>query len=201
MSGSSYPLRIQQLIAFFSKLPGIGRRSAERMAFGVLNWSDDDLAAFAENLGTLHQVIHPCKVCGNFSEEDVCPICQDNTRNHSVICVVEHPSQITVFEKSGCFNGLYHVLGGKLSPLTGRGPEALRITELRQRLESGKIAELILATSPDVEGEATAHFLAQEFADMNIPVSRIASGVPVGSDLNFADAATLSIAISARRRI
>ena len=197
----TYPSSIQRLIAYFTKMPGVGRRSAERLAMSMLKWSGPDLAGFAEVLANLKMTIRPCKVCGNLAEGDLCELCQDMTRQRDVICVVEQPSQILTIENSGCFRGMYHVLGGRLAPLSGKGPSDLRIGELHRRASEGGVRELIIATSPDVEGEATAHYLAREFGALGLTVSRIASGVPVGTDLNYADAATLSIAISARRRM
>ena len=195
----AYPISLQRLISYFSKLPGIGKRSAERMALAALKWPDNELAGFSDALGTIHQAIHPCKICGNLAEDELCPICQDDTRMKNIICIVEQPSQIIVFENAGCFRGRYHVLGGKLSPLSGVGPDKLRLRELQERITAGGISELIIATSPDVEGEATAHYLANEFSSQGLSITRIAAGVPVGSDLSYADAATLAIAINARR--
>ena len=198
---SAYPPALQRLTAYFSRLPGIGKRTAERLALSCMDWPEADLQGFAESLGTLRSRIRRCSICGNLSEEEICTICRDGQRHRNVICVVEQPSQLMVLENSGCFRGLYHVLGGKLSPLSGKGPEDLRIKELRARLVEGTVAELIVATSPDVEGEATAHYLAQEFADLPVRITRIASGVPIGSDLTYADAATLSIAMGSRRTL
>ena len=195
----AYPISLQRLIGYFSKLPGVGKRSAERLALAALKWPENELAGFADALGTIREHIHPCRVCGNLAEEELCPICQDATRTKSIVCVVEQPTQIIVLENAGCFRGLYHVLGGKLSPLSGVGPDNLRFRELRERVAAGGISELIVATSPDVEGEATAHYLADEFSSQDISITRIAAGVPVGSDLTYADAATLAIAINARR--
>jgi len=179
---AAYPPALQRLSAYFSRLPGIGRRTAERLALACMDWTEADLQGFSETLGTLKSRIRRCSVCGNLSEEETCSICRDEQRQRNVICVVEQPSQLMVVENSGCFRGLYHVLGGKLAPLSGKGPEDLRIKELRSRL-------------------ATAHFLAQEFADLPIRITRIASGVPIGSDLTYADAATLAIAIGSRRTL
>ena len=198
---AAYPPALQRLAAYYSKLPGIGRRTAERLALASMDWTEADLQGFAETLGTLKSRIRRCVVCGNLSEDETCEICRDGQRQRNVICVVEQPSQLMVVENSGCFHGQYHVLGGKLAPLSGKGPEDLRIKELRERLIGGEVTELILATSPDVEGEATAHFLAQELADLPIRITRIASGVPIGSDLTYADAATLAIAIGSRRTL
>ena len=198
---SGYPAEIQRVMELFSRLPGIGKRTAERLTFAVLEWPEDQIRRFGEELSHLRERVAYCSQCGNFSEDDLCAICMSTDRQRDVICVVEHATEIPVIENSGSFRGLYHVLGGKLVPLEGKGPETLRITELRERLQNGGVGELIVATSPDVEGEATAHFLAEEFADLPVTVSRIAAGVPVGSDLSYADAATMARALGGRRSI
>ena len=198
-SDSTYPKPLEQLITLFRRLPGIGRRTAERLALSLLDWSEGDLIQFGQVVGTLRERVLTCSVCGNLSDAELCRICAAHNRDRSVICVVEHAAQIAVIENSARYRGLYHVLGGKLMPLEGKGPEDLRVEELRERLADGTVKELIIATSPDVEGEATAHFVAEEFAETGVTVSRIASGVPVGSDLSFADSATMAIAIDGRR--
>lgn len=194
----SYPLPLQRLIGYFSRLPGVGRRSAERLALSVLGWEQSSLDGFSEALSGIREAIHPCSICGNLSEHDTCSICQDTSRSRNLICVVEQPTQIMAFENAGMYHGLYHVLGGKLSPLTGKGPDDLRIHELQERIARGGITELIIATSSDVEGEATAHYLAHECAAEGLRISRIAAGLPVGADVNYADAATLTIALNGR---
>ncbi|MDD4097626.1 MAG: recombination mediator RecR [Lentisphaeria bacterium] len=196
-----YPEALNHVIAGFSRLPGIGRRTAERLTLAVMNWPPEQLADFGAALAELHQKVHPCAVCGNLTDQQTCAICQDESRQQDLICVVEQASQVAVLETSSCFHGLYHVLGGKLSPLNGKGPADLRLAELQQRLRQKPVAELIIATSPDVEGEATAHFIADMLADLPVTISRTAAGVPVGSDLNFADAATLAMAINGRRKL
>lgn len=198
---SSYPLPLQRLIGYFARLPGVGRRSAERLALSVLGWEQPNLEGFAESLSSIHEAIHPCSICGNLSEHDICHICQDTTRTRNLICVVEQPTQVIAFENAGMYHGLYHVLGGKLSPLSGKGPDDLRIHELQDRIAKGGISELIIATSSDVEGEATAHYLAHECAAEGLRISRIAAGLPVGADVNYADAATLTIALNGRRTL
>ncbi|MFA6931374.1 MAG: recombination mediator RecR, partial [Lentisphaeria bacterium] len=145
--------------------------------------------------------IKACSCCGNYSESELCPLCCSAQRQQNLICVVETASQIAVIENSNAYRGLYHVLGGKLSPLNGKGPADLHIEKLRERLQSKQISELILATSPDMEGEATAHFLAEEFRSLPIQISRIASGIPAGADLSYADAATLNLAMNGRRKV
>jgi len=196
-----YPEALHHIIACFSRLPGIGRRTAERLAIAIMSWPEEHLADFGTALCELRQRVHPCAICGNFTETPTCAICQDETRQRGLLCVVEHASQVMALENSACFHGLYHVLGGKLSPLSGKGPDDLRLAELQERLRQQPITELIIATSPDLEGEATAHFLAEEFRGMPILISRIASGIPAGADLSYADAATLNLALNGRRKL
>jgi len=196
-----YPQPLEELIGQLRRLPGIGARTAERLALALLEWPEADAQAFAQMLATLHARLHPCQQCGNLADAPLCRICADPRRQPALVCVVETAAQIPVIERCGSFRGLYHVLGGRLAPLDRRGPEQLRLGELRQRLASGAIRELILATSSDVEGEATAAYLAMEFKRPGLVISRIAAGVPVGADLGFADPATIAIALSARRTL
>ena len=195
------PKALQHLAEKLNRLPGIGKRTAERLALALLEWPEDQLAALGEDLQKLRQRIKPCTCCGNYSEQELCQFCSSANRQQNLICVVETASQIAVIENSNAYRGLYHVLGGKLSPLTGKGPDDLRIRELRERLQNNSVSELILATSPDLEGEATAHFLAEEFRDLPILITRIASGIPAGADLSYADAATLNLALNGRRKL
>ena len=198
-SRNSLPMPLQRLAETLSRLPGVGRKTAERLSVSLLDWPDEVLTQFGNDLINLKSLVRPCQCCGNFTEEELCPICLAPDRQREVICVIEHPTQIAVIEGTGCYRGLYHVLGGKLSPLNGKGPESLRLAELRHRLEDGVVRELILATSSDVEGEATAHYLAQEFAREGLKITRIAAGLPAGSDLAYADGATLALALAGRR--
>ncbi len=197
---SSMPKALQQLAEQLNRLPGIGKRTAERLSLALLEWPEAQLATLGENLQKLRQQIKPCTCCGNYAENEHCTICSSPNRQQNLICVVENASQIAVIEGSNAYRGLYHVLGGKLSPLNGKGPADLRIQELRIRLQNSLVSELIIATSPDLEGEATAHFLAEEFREIPILISRIASGIPAGADLSYADAATLNLALSGRRK-
>jgi len=197
-SSSAYPEALEQIISVFSRLPGIGRRTAERLTLALLDWPQESLDAFSENIRNLKNRIKYCKRCGNFTEGELCTICQDQDRTAKVICVVEEATQIPIIEKAGCFKGQYHVLGGRLIPLEDIGPENLRIDELHQRIKEQAVEEIILATSSDVEGEATASYLGQELSRHHIKISRIASGVPVGADLNYADSATIAMAINKR---
>jgi recombination protein RecR len=187
------------LIRHFRRLPGIGRRTAERLALALLDWRDEELRLFGDEIAALRERIVDCQTCGNLSDGPSCAICRAANRDTEKVCVVELAAQIPMIESSGSYRGLYHVLGGRIVPLEGKGPEDLRIDELHKRVEGGAVQELILATSPDVEGEATASFLAAEFEKYAIRITRIASGVPVGADLSYADAATLAMAIHARR--
>ncbi len=200
-SDSGYPQPIQELVAFLRRLPGIGSRTAERLTLALLEWPEQDLTQFGEALVTLRERICACEVCGNLADTPRCRICRASDRDTARLCVVETAAQIPVIEHSGCYRGLYHVLGGRLMPLEGRGPEDLRMAELHQRLAAGGFAELILATSPDVEGEATASFIAGDCAKYGVQVTRIAAGVPVGADLSFADSATIAMAMAGRRDI
>lgn len=198
---SSLPKALQNLAEQLNRLPGVGKRSAERLALALLQWPNEHLEQLAEDLQLLHERVRDCRCCGNYSEQELCPLCTSPARRREQVCVVENAAQIAVIEKSNAFQGLYHVLGGKLSPLKGKGPQDLRIKELAERLNNGGITELIIATSPDMEGEATAHYLAEEFAALPLTISRIASGIPAGADLSHADAATLSLAMRGRRNM
>ena len=195
-----FPPALEHLIAHLGRLPGVGRRTAQRLAFSMLGWKDADLASLSDDLAHLHERVKNCPSCGNYTDGGECAICASERRDRRQICVVEHASQIAVFEQTG-YNGLYHVLGGRLSPLSGVGPEALRIGELRERLHNGEVTELILATSPDVEGEATANYLAELCRNPDLSITRIASGIPAGADVGYADPATLSRALGGRQKM
>jgi recombination protein RecR len=199
--GDAYPEALRRLVAYLKRLPGIGGRTASRLALALLDWPEELLASFGKELASLRENVKWCHICGNLADGDTCRICLSANRDRTQICVVEVATQIPVFESSGGYRGLYHVLGGRLMPLEGMGPEDLRVEELRARLADGEVRELILATSPDVEGEATAHFLAAEFAGCDVSITRIAAGVPVGADLSYADAATMARALSGRRAL
>jgi len=196
---SPYPEPVEAMVATFRRLPGIGKRTAERLALALLEWPEEDLRRFGAGIAAFRERVLFCETCGNLADDRLCRICAAPNRDQELICVVEHASQIPVIESAGCYRGLYHVLGGRIVPLDGKGPEDLRIEELRRRLDAGAVQELILATSPDVEGEATAHFIAAEFAAHGVRTTRIAAGVPVGADLSFADSATMAMAMGGRR--
>lgn len=188
---------LQELIEEFARLPGIGRKSAQRLALHVLKQSRDDVIRMAKSLVSVKDRIRYCSVCCNITEQDPCVICASAKRDRSVICVVEEPSDVIALEKTNEFRGLYHVLGGSLSPLDGIGPEELKTRELVTRV-GGEVAEVILAMNPNVEGEATTIYLTRLLKPLGVKVSRIARGIPVGGDLEFADEATLSRALEGR---
>lgn len=190
---------LSRLIGELTKLPGIGRKTAERLAFFLLKEDESLSRGIAEALLDMRRNMKFCSVCFNMTEGDLCEICANPRRNRALICVVEEPKDIWAIEKSGSYDGVYHVLMGALSPLDGVGPENLRVRELLGRIEGGGIEELIIATDPNVEGDATALYIAKLVKPLGVPVTRIASGLPVGGDLEYADSVTLSKALSGRR--
>jgi len=189
---------LEQLAEHFAQLPGIGRKTAHRLAFYVLKMPQEEVEALANALLTVKEKIQYCSICSNITETDPCPICADAKRDRTLICVVEEPNDVLAIEKTNDFHGLYHVLGGALSPLDGIGPDDLKIKELLHRLSESSVAEIILALNPNVEGEATTLYLSKLLKPFGIKVTRIARGLPVGSDLEFADEATLSRALEGR---
>ncbi len=196
-----YEGAIQDLIDELGRLPGIGPKSAQRIAFHLLAADAADVERFAATLTRVKNDVKFCSVCGNVAESDVCRICSDVRRDPSVICVVEESKDVVAIERTREFRGRYHVLGGAISPIDGIGPEDLRIRELLTRLRDDVVTELILATDPNLEGEATATYLARMINPMGLTVTRLASGLPVGGDLEYADEVTLGRAFSGRRRV
>jgi recombination protein RecR len=193
---------IEQLTAELAKLPGIGRKTATRLTFHLLKQPRGALESLARALQNMAERVTPCSVCGNFSELDPCPICRDERRDGGIVCVVEEASDIDAIERSGEYRGLYHVLGGHLSPLDGVGPDDLHIDDLRRRIENGSgVREVIVATNPSMEGEVTATYLRGVLAPAGLQVTRIALGLPVGGDLEYADRSTIAQALSARREM
>lgn len=192
---------VQELIDELSRLPGVGPKSAQRIAFHLLQTEDDQARRLAQVLIEVKDRVRFCDVCGNVSEEDRCNICRDPRRAQNVICVVEESKDVQAIERTREFKGLYHVLGGAISPIEGIGPEQLRIKELMTRLGSTTIEEVIIATDPNLEGEATATYLTRMLSPLGIPVSRLASGLPVGGDLEYADEVTLGRAFEGRRTV
>ncbi len=192
---------LQRLIEQFERLPGIGKKSAARLAFYVLSKSDDEAKSFANAILEAKKSVHTCKVCQNITDKEVCDICIDPTRDKSVVCVVEDEKDVPPFEKTGEYKGLYHVLHGALSPLDGISPEDIKIKELLSRLSDGTVKEVIMATNPTVEGEATSSYISRLIKPMGIKITRLALGIPIGSDLEYADEVTLSHALNGRKEI
>ena len=196
-----YEGAVQDLIDELGRLPGIGPKGAQRIAFHLLATEPADVERLAATLMRVRNEVKFCTICGNVAEADVCRICSDTRRDPSVICVVEEPKDVVAIERTREFRGRYHVLGGAISPIDGVGPDDLRIRELLVRLRDDTVTELILATDPNLEGEATATYLARMVTPMGIAVTRLASGLPVGGDLEFADEVTLSQALEGRREM
>src|ERR671917_1550142 len=190
---------VQDLIDELGRLPGVGPKSAQRIAFHLLQADPVDVRRLAEVLVEVKDKVRFCAVCGNVAEQETCRICRDPRRDPTVICVVEEPKDVVAIERTREFRGRYHVLGGAISPIEGIGPDQLRIKELLARLADGSITELILATDPNLEGEATATYLARMIKPMGLKVTRLASGLPVGGDLEYADEVTLGRAFEGRR--
>jgi recombination protein RecR len=192
---------LDRLIQEFKRLPGIGQKSAQRLAFHILRASRDDVERFAHAVLDVKDRIGLCGICNNISDGETCLFCRDRTRDRSTICVVEEPHSILPIETTRQYRGLYHVLHGALSPLRGIGPEQLKLKNLLHRLEDGEVREIIVATNPNVEGEATAAYLSKLLKPLGLRVSRIAMGVPVGSDLDFADEVTMLKSLENRREM
>jgi len=196
-----YPEPISKLIDSFMKLPGIGPKTAARLAFHVLAMKEDTVLEFAKALVDVKRHIHYCTICGHITDTDPCYICKDERRDRTMICVVQDPKDVIAMEKMKEYNGLYHVLHGAISPMEGIGPEDIKIAELLARLQDEMIQEVILATDPNIEGEATAMYLSRLLKPTGIKVTRIAHGLPVGGDLEYADEVTLSKALEGRREL
>ncbi len=190
---------IQKLLDELERLPGVGPKSAQRIAYWILNADKATAMRLAEAIAEVKDKIRFCGQCFNYAEDDLCEICASTRRDRSIICVVSEPRDIPPIERTGVFSGVYHVLGGALSPMEGVGPEDLRVAELLGRLASEDVAEVVLATNPNIEGETTAAYLARLIKPIGVTVTRLASGLPVGGDLEFADEVTLSRALEARR--
>jgi recombination protein RecR len=192
---------VQDLIDEFGRLPGIGPKSAQRITFHILQTPNFDVSRLSDLLHDVREKVRFCEVCGNVSEQERCTICRDPRRDQTLICVVEDAKDVAAIERTREFRGLYHVLGGSISPIAGIGPDDLRIAQLMQRLADGTVQEVILATNPNLEGEATATYLSRLLISLEISVTRLASGLPVGGDLEYADEVTLGRAFEGRRSV
>jgi recombination protein RecR len=192
---------IDQLIAEFAKLPGIGRKTAQRLTFHLLQQSPEQASRLAAALSSVAERVRPCPECGNPTEDPMCSICADPRRDPTLLCVVEEASAVSVVERATQFQGRYHVLGGRLSPLDGVGPEALRLDRLVERVRPGQVREVILATNPSMEGEVTATYIQQLLAGLDVRVTRLARGLPMGGELEYVDGVTLAHALSARQEV
>ena len=185
----------------FAKLPGIGMKTAQRLSYFVMSMSDDEAKEFADAIIRAHKTVHSCKVCQNLTDKDVCPICSDTSRDFSTICVVEGPKDVSAIERTHEYNGVYHVLHGLISPIDGVSPDSLRIKELLSRVNNSEVKEVIMATNPTVEGEATAMYISRLLKPLSIKVTRLAFGLPVGGMLEYADEVTLFRAIENRNEM
>ncbi|CAN5750949.1 recombination mediator RecR [soil metagenome] len=192
---------VQRLVDELSRLPGVGRKTAQRLAFHLLAVDDADARRLAQSIHDLRDQVHPCRRCFNMTGSEECSICRDERRDPNVVCVVERPQDIPVVERTQEFRGRYHVLGGAISPINGVGPDQLHFAELKDRVANEDITELIAATNPTMEGDATAMYLAREFKPLGVLVTRLASGLPVGGDLDYADELTLGRALVGRMEL
>ena len=196
-----YAKPLNKLIAELSKLPGIGGKTAQRLAFHILSLDEPEAKALADAITEAKASMHYCSVCGNLTDGDICNVCADSARDHSIICVVESPRDVSAMERIREYKGVYHVLNGAISPMDGIGPEDINLRSLIVRLQENDVKEVILATNPNIEGEATAMYIARLVKPAGIKVTRIAHGLPVGGDLEYADEVTLSKAMEGRREL
>ena len=197
----TFPAALERLSEQFARLPGIGSKTAQRLACQVLSMPQEQAQEFADAILDAKRSIHTCPVCQNLTDEEMCPICADETRDHSTICVVAEPRDVIAMERSREYTGVYHVLHGVISPLNHVGPDDIRIRELLARLQDGSVQEVIMATNPDTEGEATAMYLSRLLRPIGVKVTRLAYGIPVGSQLEYADEVTLLRALEGRREM
>jgi len=195
-----YPKELEELIVLFKELPGIGQKGAERMVFQMLKWPDGKLKHFGKQISVLHDILKKCSICGNLCTEEICSICDDSKRDRCTICVLEDYTQVSSFEKS-YYKGLYHILGGKLSPLENRGADTLTIDLLINRINAGEINEVILALSLDIEGQATSIYIADLLKNSGVEITTLARGIPAGADISYANSATISAAVKGRVKL
>lgn len=196
-----YPASLNNLIESFKYLPGVGEKSAERMAFSVFDLDDEQIEQFSDSLKLLKEKIHACKICNTLTENELCNICNDMNRQRDVLCILEDTKNVFLFEKMAMFNGIYHVLGGLISPLDGINPEDIGLEKLVNRIKEEKFDEIIFAFKPSIEGETTALYIKKILEDMPITITRLASGVPMGADMEYIDSLTLERALTDRKEI
>lgn len=196
-----YPNSLQQLIDCLKMLPGIGEKNAERLAFSILKFDDEAINLFSDSIKMVKQKIRKCEICNNLTEEDKCEICKDNSRNNEVICVVENAKNLIIFEKANVYNGKYHVLEGLISPLEGINPEDIKINQLINRIKNENIKEVILALTPSIEGETTSAYIIKLLEGYDVSITKIASGIPVGADMEYLDPLTIARAMEGRNKI
>jgi len=196
-----FPAAMERLTEQFARLPGIGGKTAQRLAFHVLSLPAEEVEQFADAILVAKRTVHTCSVCQNLTDQEICSVCQDEERDHGLICVVAEPKDVVAMERAREFNGVYHVLHGVISPLNHVGPDDLRIRELLARVAQGNVREIIMATNPDTEGETTAMYLSRLLRPLEVKVTRLAYGIPVGSQLEYADEVTLLRALEGRREI
>lgn len=196
-----YPSSIRKLIDVFKYLPGIGEKTAERMAFSVINFDADKLKEFSDSIMAIKNNIRRCSVCNNLSENEICDICSSDNRKRNIIVVVEKPKDVFLFEKLGIFDGCYHVLDGLISPIDGINPEDIKLSSLLKRIEHDKIDEIILALKPSIEGETTMQYINKLLENNHVKVSKIATGIPIGADMEYIDSLTLEMALEGRKNL
>lgn len=196
-----YPECVRKLIDSLKKLPGVGEKSAERMAFSIMNFSSDSLLDFSQSLIDINKKLKKCPICNNITDRDICYICSDESRNNNTIFVVEKPKDIVLFEKIGNYNGRYHVLGGLISPLEGIGPEDINLSGLIDRVKNSSVEEVIVVLKPSIEGETTTQYIKKILEKYNVKVSKIATGIPIGTEIEYIDTMTLEMAFEERKDI
>ena len=196
-----YPETLEKIIKFYKKLPTIGEKSAERLALATLNLDDDLIKEFSETVSTAKEKLVPCKICNNLTDKEICSVCANSDRDHDLICVIEDYKSVFSFEKAGNYNGVYHVLGGLISPINNIGPESINISSLVKRVEEAKNPELILALKSSIEGETTTLYIKKIFEDKNVTISRLSYGIPMGAEIDYLDIMTLDKALEDRKKI
>ena len=196
-----YPNSVKKLIDSFKMLPGIGNKTAERLAFSMIDFDKDNLTTFSNSILDVRDKIHKCNECGNIADNELCSICLNESRDKKIVFIVEKAKDIILFEKLDVFKGIYHVLEGLISPIDGIGPDEIKIKELLERIDTNKVEELIFALKPSIEGEATMQYISRILGDKNIKISKIATGIPMGTDIEYIDSLTLELAIDERKKV